>query len=143
MWGKVFPDATNTGVLTRETPALDFDLLSADAVRAIVDYLHQQYDERGFVDVRTGLAPKCAVLFCTIQPFGKIIVNVVAPNGKPEKVEFLATGQQVVVMANTRKPGAHIPGTAASHCSTNSKSSRISTNKRRGRWSTMSSMKFW
>lgn len=94
MWGKSWPDAVNTGILCRDTPTLDLDILDPDAVRAIVDYLHEQFDERGYVDVRTGLAPKAAIPFRTIQPFSKIVATVVAPNGKPEKVEFLASGQQ-------------------------------------------------
>jgi hypothetical protein len=95
MWAKSWPDAVNTGILCKDTPTLDLDILDPDAVRAIVDYLHEQFDERGYVDVRTGLAPKAAVLFRTVQPFGKIVANVVAPNGKPEKIEFLGNGQQV------------------------------------------------
>lgn len=94
MWAKSWPDAVNTGILCRDTPTLDLDILDPDAVRAIIDYLHERFDERGYVDIRTGLAPKAAVPFRTVQPFNKIVATVVAPNGKPEKVEFLASGQQ-------------------------------------------------
>jgi Bifunctional DNA primase/polymerase, N-terminal len=97
MWAKSWPDARNTGILCKDTPTLDLDILNADAVRAVIDYVREQYEDRGFVDVRTGLAPKAAIPFRTIEPFGKIPVPVVAPNGdpaKPEKIEFLASGQQ-------------------------------------------------
>jgi hypothetical protein len=46
---------------------------------------------------RIGRAPKRAILFRTIEPFAKIVANLVAPNGSGEKIEFLGAGQQVVV----------------------------------------------
>jgi hypothetical protein len=121
MWCKSWPDARNTGILCRDTPTLDLDILSADAVRAIVDYLHEQFDERGSIDVRTGLAPKAAVPFRTIEPFGKILVPVLAPNGdpaKPEKIEFLASGQQFVaygIHPETRAPYVWAGGEPLEH----------------------------
>jgi hypothetical protein len=45
--------------------------------------------------VRIGKPPKRAILFRTIEPFAKILANVVAPNGQAEKVEFLGDGQQL------------------------------------------------
>ena len=72
--------------------------------------MHEHFDERGFVDVRTGLAPKAAIPFRTIEPFSKIAVTVVAPGGdpaKPEKIEFLGAGQQFVaygIHPDTRSP---------------------------------------
>jgi Bifunctional DNA primase/polymerase, N-terminal len=110
MWARSWPDSRNTGILCKDTPTLDLDILIADAVRAIVDYVHEHFDERGFVDVRTGLAPKAAIPFRTIEPFAKILVAVIPPNGdpaKPEKVEFLGAGQQFVaygIHPDTRAP---------------------------------------
>ena len=95
MWGRTWPDAINTGVLTRLTPALDLDLLNEDAARAAEDRVRERYEEGGYVLTRIGRAPKRAILFRTNEPFAKIVVNLVAPNGSTEKIEFLADGQQV------------------------------------------------
>lgn len=106
MWGQMWPDAHNTGILTRCMPTLDADILSEEAARAIEDHVRDFYEERGFVLVRTGKAPKRAIPFRTEEPFAKIVVNVVAPNGGTEKIEFLADGQQVAcfgVHPDTRK----------------------------------------
>jgi putative DNA primase/helicase len=95
MWAKTWPDAANTGALTRLMPALDLDILNEDAVRTIEERVREQFEERGYVLVRIGLPPKRAILFRTNEPFGKIVVNVVAANGsaeKAEKVEFLGDG---------------------------------------------------
>jgi Bifunctional DNA primase/polymerase, N-terminal len=96
MWAKTWPDARNTGVLTRLTPTLDLDILNEEAVRTIEDHVREHYEERGHVLVRIGKPPKRAILFRTIEPFAKILANVVAPSGAVEKIEFLAAGQQVV-----------------------------------------------
>ena len=110
MWAKTWPDARNTGVLTERVPTLDADVLNPEAVRAIAELVHERYDERGYVLTRSGLPPKIAIPFWTDEPFDKIVVNLVAPNGdpaKPEKIEFLGTGQQVVVAGihpDTGKP---------------------------------------
>jgi hypothetical protein len=47
--------------------------------------------------VRIGKPPKRAILFRTDHPFPKITVNLTAPNGSAEKLEFLCDGQQLVV----------------------------------------------
>ena len=79
-------------------------------MRAVAELVHERYDERGYVLTRSGLPPKVAIPFWTDEPFEKIVVNLVAPNGnpaKPEKVEFLGAGQQVVVAGihpDTKKP---------------------------------------
>jgi Bifunctional DNA primase/polymerase, N-terminal len=95
MWGKTWPDAHNTGCLTRLMPALDLDILNEGAVRAIEDFVRERYEERGHILTRIGRPPKRAILFRTIEPFTKILTNVVAPNGQPEKIEFLGDGQQL------------------------------------------------
>jgi hypothetical protein len=60
---------------------------------------------------RIGRPPKRAIPFRTEEPFKKIVVNLIAPNAtadaKPEKIEFLGDGQQVVVAGihpDTGKP---------------------------------------
>jgi hypothetical protein len=47
--------------------------------------------------VRIGKPPRRAIPFRTDEPFKKIVVNLIAPNGAEEKIEFLGDGQQVVV----------------------------------------------
>src|SRR5262245_11858573 len=97
MWERTWPDAGNTGILTRGTPTLDLDILNEGAARAIEDLTREQYQERGNILVRIGRAPKRAILFRADEPFTKITANVVAPSGRIEKIEFLGDGQQVVV----------------------------------------------
>jgi hypothetical protein len=107
MWAKTWPDAINTGVLCKRTPTFDADLLNPEAVRAIVELVHERYDESGYVLTRGGKPPKIAIPFRTEEPFAKIVVNIIAPNGNAEKIEFLADGQQVVVAGihpDTGKP---------------------------------------
>jgi hypothetical protein len=103
MWSKTWPAALNTGALTERMPTLDLDILNEDAVRAIESHARGRYEEHGHFLVRIGLPPKRAIPFRTEEPFDKILVNLIAPNGKPEKpekVEFLCRGQQVVVAGN-------------------------------------------
>ena len=108
MWGRTWPDAINTGILTRTTPTLDADILNEDAAVAIEELVREHYEEAGYVLMRIGRPPKRAFLFRTDEPFAKIVINFVARNGgEPEKLEFLGDGQQVVVAGihpDTHKP---------------------------------------
>jgi hypothetical protein len=97
MWAKTWPNAQNTGVLTRSMPTLDTDLLSEEAARAVEDHVREFYEERGYILVRIGRAPKRAIPFRTEESFAKIVVNLIAPSGTAEKIEFLGDGQQVVI----------------------------------------------
>ena len=107
MWAKSWPDARNTGALTRTMPTLDLDLLNEEAARALEDHVRAQYEEKGPVLVRIGKPPKRAIPFRTIEPFAKFVVNLTAPNGSEEKIEFLADGAQVAAFGihpETQKP---------------------------------------
>jgi Bifunctional DNA primase/polymerase, N-terminal len=98
LWSKVWPDASNTGCLTRYMPALDLDILNEEAARAIEDLVRERFEERGWFLVRIGKPPKRAIVFRTITPFRKITVPLIAPNGgSDEKIELLCDGQQLVV----------------------------------------------
>jgi bifunctional DNA primase/polymerase-like protein len=97
MWERTWPDAVNTGVLTRSIPTLDLDILNEEAARACEDLVRERHEEAGYVLVRIGLPPKRAIPFRTEEPFDKIVVNLVAPSASAEKIEFLGDGQQVVV----------------------------------------------
>jgi hypothetical protein len=98
LWQKVFPRAGNTGHLTKSTPVLDLDLLNEEAAVAAENLVREHYEERGYILPRIGKPPKRAIPFRTIEPFPKIVVNLIAPNGNTDqKIEFLATGQQVIL----------------------------------------------
>jgi hypothetical protein len=107
MWEKTWPDARNTGLLTRLMPTLDLDILNEEAVRTIEERARARYEEGGHVLVRIGKPPKRAILFRTIEPFAKFTVNLIAPNGSQEKIEFLANGAQVAAFGihpETKQP---------------------------------------
>jgi hypothetical protein len=111
LWSTIWPDATNTGVLTFRMPTLDLDILNTDAVCALEDHVRERYEDSGYILPRIGLPPKRAIPFRTEEPFKKFVVNLIAPNAtadaKQEKIEFLGDGQQVVVAGihpETQKP---------------------------------------
>ena len=54
LWTKIWPDAINTGCLCRFMPTLDLDILSEDAVRALVDHVREHYEESGHILPRIG-----------------------------------------------------------------------------------------
>jgi hypothetical protein len=97
MWQQQWPDARNTGALTRLMPTLDIDILNEDAARAVEELTREKFEERGWFLVRIGLPPKRAIVFRTITPFRKITANLTARNGNEEKLELLCDGQQLVV----------------------------------------------
>ena len=95
-WSVSYPQALNSGILCKRTPAIDADLTNPDAAAAVEALAREHFEERGAVLVRIGKAPKRAILLRTDEPFKKMSVNLVAPNGAAEKIEILADGQQVV-----------------------------------------------
>jgi hypothetical protein len=93
-WEDKYANATNTGILTRTTPAIDIDVLDP----AVADEL-QQIAERmiGASPVRIGQAPKRALLYRTDLPFDKLVTPIcISPDGRTHKVEVLCRGQQIV-----------------------------------------------
>lgn len=108
LWTRVFPNAENTGILTRRTPCIDIDILNPEAAKAVEELARDRFEERGYILVRIGLPPKRAILLRTDKPFPKIIGKVTAPHGDCEqKIELLCDGQQVIVAGihpDTHKP---------------------------------------
>jgi hypothetical protein len=49
--------------------------------------------DRGIILTRTGRYPKRAIPFRTDEPFKKITVTLIAPDGNEEKIEFPGDGQ--------------------------------------------------
>jgi hypothetical protein len=108
VWETMWPLATNTGLLTRQTPGADIDILNPEAAEAVEALARDRWEERGFFMPRIGLAPKRAVLLRTDTPFPKIKRSVVGPDpNKDEKIELLCDGQQMIAFGihpDTRKP---------------------------------------
>jgi hypothetical protein len=94
-WETSCAHATNTGILTRNTAAIDIDVLDA----AVADEL-QHIAERliGRSPVRIGQAPKRAMLYRANVPFEKLATPVCfSSDGRAHKVEVLCDGQQIVI----------------------------------------------
>ena len=106
-WAIEYADATNTGIITRTAPAVDIDVLDG----TVADELQKLAEQMiGAGAVRTGRAPKRALLFRTDASFDKIVTPVfVSPDGRTHKVEILGWGQQIVV--HGIHPETHAPYT--------------------------------
>jgi hypothetical protein len=97
-WSRDWPDATNTGCLTRTMPTLDVDILDEAAAQAVLAFMRERYEDAGCLLKRVGKPPKFAIPFRTEEPFKKITINLIAPDGSEgQKIEFLGNGEQVVV----------------------------------------------
>ena len=105
-WGKLYPAALNTGILTKTTPAVDIDVSEGEIAEEIEAALWDMIGSRGMV--RFGQSPKRAILFRTETPFGKLSTpTFTAPNGLQHHVEVLCNGQQIIVLGThpvTGKP---------------------------------------
>ena len=71
-WFQRYPEARNTGVLTRTTPAVDIDVHDADMADEIEALLWDMIGTRGLV--RFGQRPKRACLFRTEKPFNSMLL---------------------------------------------------------------------
>jgi len=95
-WFSRYPDAMNTGVLTRTTPAVDLDVYDPDVAAELEALLFDMIGTR--TAVRFGRPPKRAVLFRADQPFGKLVTpTFTSPDQNKNRVEVLAAGQQIIV----------------------------------------------
>jgi hypothetical protein len=107
-WDRAFPYAASTGILTGLVPALDIDVTNEEAAEAVETLTRERFEEIGHFLVRTGRAPKRAILFRTDTPFKKITAELIAPNGDSgQKLEFLCDGQQLVAFGlhkDTKQP---------------------------------------
>jgi RecA-family ATPase len=97
LWSSLYQYATNTGVLCKQTPFLDLDILNPEAADAAEALVREKFDDGSPILTRFGKPPKRAIPFQTKTPFKKIVVNLISPNGEMEKIEFLADGQQCAV----------------------------------------------
>src|SRR5712692_6109791 len=105
LWPKLFPFARSTGILTRDVPTLDIDVLVPEAAEAVEALARERFEERGYFLVRFGQRPKRAIPLRTDAPFKKIASVLIAPDGGEHKIEILGDGQQVVVAGIHQKTG--------------------------------------
>ena len=100
---RAHPRWTNTGLLARNAPGLDIDILDEGAAQAVEDMTRQRFGARGRILVRIGLPPKRLIPFRCDDPFKKLAV----PFANGGKLEFLGDGQQFVALGehpDTRRP---------------------------------------
>ena len=102
-WARVRPAETNTGLLTRNNPAFDIDILSsAEVADAAAGVIEAELRARGRFMTRFGMRPKRAILCRTTEPFKKIKVEFDSfftdPDTgeiKHDAIEILGDGQQL------------------------------------------------
>ena len=94
-WDTDYPSASNTGIRTKNTPAVDIDVLDADVAEQIECELRALFPQQPLL-VRFGMAPKRLIPFRTETPFTKIKIEFKAPDSAIHKVEVLGDGQQFV-----------------------------------------------
>ena len=88
-WARDRPGDTNTGILTRTTPAVDIDVQDP-GVSIELQRLLRSMIGGGRVIWRLAKSPKHAVLFQTDAPFKKKATPIfISPDGKEHKVERL------------------------------------------------------
>jgi hypothetical protein len=138
MWGTVFVDAVNTGLLTKLTPAIDIDIYVPEAAIAVEELARQYFADSGTFITRIGLPPKRAILLATDTPFKKITNNYISPDGYEQLLEVLADGQQLAAFGihpDTHKLYVWVwpaPGTSVISCPISPARKRRSTSEANG-----------
>jgi hypothetical protein len=95
-WSTTYPDATNTGIRTKHTPAVDIDIYNATIAEQIENELRACFQQHSLL-VRFGQPPKRLIPFRCETPFTKIMVRFKAPdNDTMHKIEVLGDGQQFI-----------------------------------------------
>jgi bifunctional DNA primase/polymerase-like protein len=105
-WSASFPVATNTGIRTRRTPAVDIDVRDAAVADQLESALRASFPS---ALVRFGMPPKRLIPFRCETPFKKIAVSFKSPDNVTHKVEVLGDGQQFIadgIHPDTGKPYA-------------------------------------
>jgi len=93
MWPTMYPRATNTGINTRHTPAIDVDITDVGVCRKIYSIAREFYSDGMFL-ARVGRFPKFAILLRS-EALKKIKVTFNAPDGDYHHIEILGDGQQL------------------------------------------------
>jgi AAA domain/Bifunctional DNA primase/polymerase, N-terminal len=94
-WSDTYPRATNTGVRTRLSPAVDIDVRDPAVAGQIEDALRAHFPNAPLL-VRVGLAPKRLIPCRCETPFKKITVGFKSSDSVTHKVEVLGDGQQYI-----------------------------------------------
>ena len=87
--------------------------MNQEAAEAVEALARDRFEEKGYILLRIGKAPKRAILFRTDAPFKKIQEFLISPDGSKEKIELLGDGQQLIVDGihpDTGKPYAWFGG---------------------------------
>ena len=97
-WEQAHPTATNTGILTRLTPAVDDDVLDSTVAETIHQWVKELIPPTCPELLRFGRYPKRAVLFRCDKPFSKVSTGKwIDEKGVEHQLEILCDGQQLVV----------------------------------------------
>ena len=105
-WSTVCRTATNTGILTRLTPAIDIDVLDGPVANELMDLAAAIAGENLPFLVRFGRHPKRAMLFRVQQTFKKMRTpEFVSADGQRHHVEILCDGQQLAVFGQHPETG--------------------------------------
>ena len=104
---KSFPTATNTGIRTKRTPAVDIDVYDSVMATQLEVALRAYFPKQPLL-VRFGNSPKRLIPFRCEVPFRKMAVLFKAPGDDKtiHKIEVLGDGQQFIadgVHPDTRK----------------------------------------
>lgn len=103
LWQKPRYHRASVGLLTKNTPALDFDILDPDISEHMLQFVIDNFE--GEIVTRTGKAPKFLIPFRTDNPFKKMRSKRFEDFlGQSHLVEVLGSGQQFVAA------GAHSSG---------------------------------
>lgn len=93
------------GVITKNTPAIDIDVLDADVSKKLGMWVRENIAD---APMRIGKAPKRLFLFRCDEPFRKITSSTYVDEwGEKHKIEILGEGQQFVayhIHPETKKP---------------------------------------
>ena len=94
-WSDIYPCATNTGIRTRRTPAVDIDVRDP-VIADLLESALRSYFPNGQLLVRIGMPPKRLIPFRCETPFKKMAVSFKSTDGVTHKVEVLGNGQQFI-----------------------------------------------
>jgi KaiC/GvpD/RAD55 family RecA-like ATPase len=86
------------GINTRDTPAIDVDVLDPTVAGAMADAIDAIFPCHSLL-TRTGMAPKFLIPFRSDEPFRKLVSQTYTDGKNDHKVEILGDGQQFVAYA--------------------------------------------
>lgn len=103
---------SGVGIATKNTPAVDIDVLDGEIVNRMVGFIREKFGE---APLRIGRAPKALLVFQCDRPFRKVMSALYYdpehperdPKKKGQRIEVLGEGQQFVAYAihpDTRRP---------------------------------------